>query len=197
MKLSGVFLIAFVIHCIAGRVIEHSDPTTGSSNETSSLGNTSLNAASPSLRPAIGFFADDVASPEDFTQYANKGGALICGLTGTDKIAGTLMRDPRNPPSAASMWRGDLRQELQTWYWRNVNPATYSCKLDEHWQFPYAMRDLGLSGKPVDEGGDNACFRVEHWDPNKEENGRQVPAINQWYTVGDKDYRVSNEHGQY
>jgi hypothetical protein len=53
------------------------------------------------------------------------------------------------------------------------------------------MQALGLNGKPKSAGGDNACYRIEHRDPSKQENGHQVPAINQWYRIGGNDYRVS------
>lgn len=142
--------------------------------------------------PAQGFFDDDTASPEDWTTYTLKGGALMCGLAGTDEEAGQLLNDLREPPSAESQWTGDLKQEMYEWYWHDVNPATYTCKLTDHWNIGYAMRSLGLNGKPKTEGGDNTCYRVEHWDPDKQENGMQTPAINQWYKVGngEKEYRV-------
>lgn len=52
------------------------------------------------------------------------------------------------------------------------------------------MKALGLNGSPQSEGGDNTCYRVEHWDPKAAENGRQIPAINQWYTVDGVEYQV-------
>ncbi|KAL6703941.1 hypothetical protein ACN47E_008879 [Coniothyrium glycines] len=150
--------------------------------------------APPSLRPAFGFFDDDLASAADWTTYTQKGGALMCALTSNDEAAGLLLHDKRTPPSAASIWRGDLRQEMQAWYWRDASPATFQCKLDEHWELGEAMKSLGMNGKPSSEGGDNVCYRVEHWDMHKQENGRQVPAINQWYSVAGKDYRATKAH---
>jgi hypothetical protein len=116
----------------------------------------------------------------------------MCGMNQDDKYAGEQLGDKRTPPSAASEWKGDLDQELQTWKWSVFNPSTYTCKMNEHWMIPAAMKSLGLSGKPVSEGGDNACYRVEHWDPKQVDNGRQVPAINQWYKVDGQDYQVSS-----
>lgn len=52
------------------------------------------------------------------------------------------------------------------------------------------MKALGLNGDPQNEGGDNICYRVEHWNPKPAENGRQIPAINQWYNVDGTDYQV-------
>ena len=145
--------------------------------------------------PATAFWDDDTASDADWEKYTLKGGALMCGLAGTDRTAGRQIRDARNPPSAASVWSGDLRQELDTWYWREMSPSSKGCQLQEYWEFPAMLAALGLNGRPKSGGGDNVCLRVEHWDPNKEEGGKQVPAINQWYKVDGKDYHV-NAHGR-
>ena len=115
----------------------------------------------------------------------------MCHLNGDDEDAGIQMGDKRTPPSAASPWTGDLTRELVAWKWSVVNPSTYSCKMNDHWKIPEAMKALGLNGKPQSEGGDNACYRVEHWIPNLTENGQQNPAINQWYTVDGTEYQVS------
>ncbi len=114
----------------------------------------------------------------------------MCGLDSSDEEAGVQMGDKRTPPSAASLWTGDLRQDLAAWKWTEVNPSSYSCKIDDHWDIPEVMKGLGLNGKPQSEGGDNLCHRVEHWDPKQEKGGNQVPAINQWYTVDGKEYQV-------
>jgi hypothetical protein len=137
------------------------------------------------------FFDDDLASAEDFKKATDKGGALTCAMAGTDRTAGLMLKDTRTPPSAASVWTGDLRQELSTWYWHSVDTSSKACQINEFWKLSYAMQVLGLDGKPTANGGDNECFRIEHWDPQKYENDKKVPAINQWYIVGDRDYRVS------
>lgn len=101
------------------------------------------------------------------------------------------MGDKRTPPSAASLWTGDLTPELETWKWSRTDPTSYSCKMNEHWKISEAMRALRLNGDPQSEGGDNMCHRIEHWNPKLSEGGQQIPAIKQWYTVGDKEYRAS------
>jgi hypothetical protein len=141
--------------------------------------------------PATAFWDDDLASDADWEKYTLKGGALMCGLVDTDRTAGRQIRDTRNPPSAASVWTGDLRQELDTWYWREMSPSSKGCQLQEYWEFPAMLAALGLNGQAKSGGGDNVCSRVEHWDADKEEGGKQVPAINQWYIVDGKDYRVN------
>lgn len=142
--------------------------------------------------PATAFWGDDLASDADWEKYTLKGGALMCGLAGTDRTAGRQIRDTRNPPSAASVWTGDLGQELDTWYWREMSPSSKGCQLQEYWEFRVMLAALGLNGRPRSEGGDNVCSRVEHWDANKEEGGKQVSAINQWYNVDGKDYHVKS-----
>jgi hypothetical protein len=56
------------------------------------------------------------------------------------------------------------------------------------------MQSLGLDGRPTTEGGDNQCYRIEHWDPeSRDAEGNQIPTIHQWYNVpgNSKQYRVS------
>jgi hypothetical protein len=141
--------------------------------------------------PAIAFWDEETASAADFEKFVNKGGALMCDLLGTDHSAGHLMQDKRTPPSAARSWSSDLRQELRDWCWHDVDTSSKACQIDDFWKLTNTMQALGLDGKPKSNGGDIACYNVQHWDPSKQENGRQVPAINQWYTVGDTNYRVS------
>ncbi|KAJ4316879.1 hypothetical protein N0V94_005221 [Neodidymelliopsis sp. IMI 364377] len=144
-----------------------------------------------------GFFDDEYADDADWKKFTKKGGALMCGMNQDDKYAGEQLSDKRTPPSAASEWKGDLVQELQMWRWSVFSPSTYTCKMNRHWMIPEAMKSLGLSGKPVSEGGDNACYRVEHWDPKQVENGRQVPAISQWYKVDGQDYQATKAHYEF
>ncbi|KAG9191881.1 hypothetical protein G6011_10615 [Alternaria panax] len=58
-----------------------------------------------------------------WTKSAAKGGALMCGLDGSDQIAGRQIRDTREPPSAASRYNSDIATELENWYWRETNPS--------------------------------------------------------------------------
>ncbi|CAO2652640.1 Nn.00g009230.m01.CDS01 [Neocucurbitaria sp. VM-36] len=200
MKTHGAAAVAAIVYVVTGRVFIHQHISTNHSCLAFDIRAPSANssACGPSNSgPAQGFDEDDQANEEDWERYAHKGGSLMCGLLGTDQAAGRQMNDRRNPPSAASTWIGDLKQEFDTWYWRQVDPATYSCKMNDHWNIPFAMRSLGLNGSPSSEGGDNACFRVEHWDPNKKENGQQVPAINQWYKVDGREYRSTKAHYEF
>jgi hypothetical protein len=195
MKLTIAIALATAINSVTARVINFDELSPKLFNDVPDTSDASISLAIRDLddsRLSTTFWDDDLASDADFSRYANKGGALMCGLEGSDETAGRQMSDTRTPPSAVSRFRGDLRQELQNWHWRNIDPSTYGCKLSEHWEFRRVMQTLSLSGKPVSEGGDNQCYRVEHWDPERRENGNQVPAINQWYNVPgiERQYRV-------
>ncbi|KAF3034171.1 hypothetical protein E8E12_005653 [Didymella heteroderae] len=69
--------------------------------------------------------------------------------------------------------------------------------MNEHWKIPAAMKVLGLNGNPQSEGGYNVCYRVEHWNPSLVENGRQIPAINQWYNVDGTEYLATKTHCEF
>jgi hypothetical protein len=194
-------LICFFTVALTGVVaaqVFHSDQAPDSIPRVPSRGDISSSSETTRLRshqypPATAFWDDDMASPADWETLSLKGGALMCALEGTDRTAGKQIRDTRDPPSAASAWSGDLKQELHDWYWRELDPTSKCAQLNDYWKFAGMLQALGLDGKPTSAGGDNACYHIEHWDPNMEENGNQVTAINQWYRVGGHDYRVSLE----
>jgi hypothetical protein len=185
MKLTVAFAVAAATHFGATRVIDvlHS-PDEATVFRTDDLDTPTRLGTREVERPTVTFWDDDYASEKDWDTYTHKGGALMCGLKGSDETAGRQIKDTRTPPSAKTQLNGDLKTELQNWYWRYVKPSSFSCRLAEHWHFPNAMQSLGLDGRPASQGGDNTCYRVEHWDPEKTDgNGNTVPAINQWYNV--------------
>jgi hypothetical protein len=56
------------------------------------------------------------------------------------------------------------------------------------------LKALGLlNGRPKSADDDNVCSRIEHRSTDKEEDGKQVLAIKQWYKVVGVDYEVSFE----
>jgi hypothetical protein len=134
------------------------------------------------------FFDEDLASDAKWAKYTFKGGALMCGLNGDDLTAGHQINDPRNPPSAASIWTGDLRQELRDWYWREMTPRSNGCNFDGFWKIGNTLRALGLS---TQDGGVNACHKIVHFDPEKkDERGGMVPVIGQRYDRNGREMRV-------
>ncbi|KAI5376525.1 hypothetical protein J4E82_004746 [Alternaria postmessia] len=201
MKLALVLAIAAATHSVTAGTIKTPSPSTR-------VFNSNVSGTSPALinrkpneeRPAVAFWDDDHATEVDWKKSAAKGGALICALEGSDQVAGRQIRDTREPPSAASRYNSDLKTELHDWYWRETSPSTFSCSFSEHWHLAHAMRSLGLDGKPASEGGDNQCYRIEHWNPeNRDDKGNQIPAINQWYSVPghDKQYRATKAHFEF
>jgi hypothetical protein len=198
MRLLDVVFTAALTSLITANVILSHQTSGNSSQPESQVDASSKNNNNLTKRNAplivTGFWGDDLASPADWDRFTLKGGALMCALKGTDQTAGRQIKDTRNPPSAVSAWSGDLKQELRNWYWHELNPTFKGCQLDYNWKVPATMRALGLNGKANSAGGDNLCYRIEHWDPNKEENGKQVPAINQWYQFGGNSYRVSSKN---
>ncbi|CAN9102611.1 unnamed protein product [Alternaria sp. RS040] len=201
MKLALVLAIAAATRSVTAGTIKTPSPSTRVFN--SNVSGTSpalINRKSNKDRPTVAFWDDDHAAEVDWKKSAAKGGALMCALEGSDQVAGRQIRDTREPPSAASRYNSDLKTELHDWYWRETNPSTFSCSFSEHWHLAHAMRSLGLDGKPASEGGDNQCYRIEHWNPeNRDDKGNQIPAINQWYSVPghDKQYRATKAHFEF
>lgn len=51
---------------------------------------------------------DQVADDQRWTKFIEKGQHFNCLMNAPDRGAGWLLKDTRNPPSAASEWTGDL-----------------------------------------------------------------------------------------
>jgi hypothetical protein len=62
----------------------------------------------PKTVPEIAFGTDD---DDNWDKYVAKGNHLNCIMRASDAGAGFLIDDKRKPPSAASIWSGDLRRE--------------------------------------------------------------------------------------
>jgi hypothetical protein len=74
-----------------------------------------LNA--PELVPALSandFDPNNQADQALWDKYLKKGDHMMCLMEATDKGAGWLEKDTRQPPSAASRWKGDLRGECSS-----------------------------------------------------------------------------------
>lgn len=148
-------------------------------------------------RTIVRRFTDlDEASDEDFSKIANKGGALMCAIEGSNQTAGRQINDKHNPPSGASVFTGDLTQAMRDWYWNEAIPRAHSCEFDTFWQMPAAFGALGLSTKSTSLGGDNVCYKAVQWDPNRTgPDGNRVPVVSQWYENGGKQYQATGaEH---
>ncbi|KAI4638163.1 hypothetical protein J4E93_010319 [Alternaria ventricosa] len=159
--------------------------------------------APPALAPRTdggdfnpGNWADDAK----WQKYLDKGHHLTCLMDATDRGAGWLSKDTRQPPSAASKWTGELRAEIPLWGWHEAD-------IDKGWDADFTAMGLrtafeghGLDSQPKfdDEGdrlhGSNECFKITHYDetlrlyPNNPNNYEMVYAKDQKYWVGGKEY---------
>ncbi|KAI4697456.1 uncharacterized protein J4E84_000586 [Alternaria hordeiaustralica] len=200
MTFVTALVVAVAIHTVVGSIKTPLASAPISDRNITRISSNSTSREPNGLHPTVAFWDDDYAAEEDWNKNAAKGGALICGLEGSDQTAGRQMKDTREPPSAARPYNSDLKIELQDWYWRETSSSSFSCSFSEHWHFSHAMRSLGLDGRPTSAGGDNQCYRVEHWDPEKRDNeGNQIPAINQWYSTAgnNKQYRATKAHFEF
>ncbi|OAL50382.1 hypothetical protein IQ07DRAFT_509705 [Pyrenochaeta sp. DS3sAY3a] len=145
------------------------------------------------------WYADD----ELWERYVQKGEHLVCLMQATDRGAGFLIQDTRTPPSAASPWNGDLREELHKWFWK-LNRF-----LDEGDECNWAKKGLkdvfdGLrlnafpskdnDGNPL--RGKNDCVAINHYDMDAmvydEYNNPIGVSINeQTYIVDGRQYRAT------
>ncbi|CAO2649457.1 Nn.00g068420.m01.CDS01 [Neocucurbitaria sp. VM-36] len=152
-----------------------------------------LHGDSIRLRPRD-FDPDEPADQETWEYFVLKGGALMCAMRNSDKFAGEWLNDARTPPSAASVWQGDLKQELTQWGWNDLLPLDSLCSYgnDGYWELEEAFKNLGLNPHDVSKGGHNECYRIEHWNPNlRDANNRLVPAEKQEYRIGERRYRAT------
>lgn len=156
--------------------------------------------------PALGARAPDdfnkgvYATKALWDKYLDKGNRLMCLMEATNRGAGWLSQDNRQPPSAASRWTGDLRTELGTWGWREG-------EVDKSWECEFttlglkeAFQGLNLdprsmyeeSGQPQE--GANDCYYLQHYDErskdSEDEYGEAEEIVNQKYHVGGKEYTV-------
>ncbi|KAF3043373.1 hypothetical protein E8E12_001895 [Didymella heteroderae] len=119
---------------------------------------------------------DDIATDATWAKYRAKGHWYGCLLDMKDELCGRALGDMRNPPSAESIWQGDLRQSILDWGWYdafydsdiscNFRDSTMDGVYDAKIKIQTALEALGLSWLPFGKGGDNECHSVEHYDEN-------------------------------
>mgnify|MGYP006877402445 CR=1 FL=1 len=63
----------------------------------------------PRLSRRGDFDPSKYADQTTWDKYVKKGNHLLCLMAASDRAAGYLEQDTRDPPSAASKWTGDLR----------------------------------------------------------------------------------------
>jgi hypothetical protein len=100
-------------------------------------------------------------------------------------------------PYTHSLWDGGLRQEFATWSYHDT-PADddefeSTCDFETHHEMSRTFKDLGISAKPSNLGGDNHCFEVNHSNGptmGKLANGKLPAPHDQWHIVNGKKYWV-------
>jgi hypothetical protein len=158
----------------------------------------------PEFAPALGwgdFDTSIIANEALWDKYLQKGNHLMCLMEATDRGAGFLSQDTRQPPSAASRWTGDMIAERKTWYWHSED-------VEQGWDGDFeaqglktAFEGLGIGAKSKfdydrnPQVGSNMCYNVQHYDDTMIQSpehpfGKMVPIPDQTYTVGGKSYRV-------
>ncbi|KAF2845828.1 hypothetical protein T440DRAFT_459454 [Plenodomus tracheiphilus IPT5] len=115
------------------------------------------------------------------------GAALNCLMRRTDKDAGKVLRDQRDPPSAESTLfvnhhREENRDLLRKWYWFEITPSKDATKLDSYWGWGDANRANGL----LTTGRNQRPYRVEHFNPRSPD-----PPRTQSYVVDGRNYWAS------
>jgi len=231
MKIAALLL---TVICVPLVYSKHVEVSFGSSNSTafpSSLldrrdsavsipsTNDKASASEPNLaQTAVDFDPTDYANDASWDRYKKKGNWLRCLMEMPDEVAGREWPNylNRNPPSAASQWKGTLEgklypfhrhlypaidtdmhpAELRDWYWHeayydpeiNCDFSDDFANLEINNRIEAALNDLGLSVKSVEQGGKNKCYSIEHMDENAvDDDGDDLPVDMQTYFPDDDD----------
>jgi hypothetical protein len=117
MKVNAALLFASLCTIAISKVqVVQPELSEVSRHQLSALNTTKSDDASGELsepdsntRPHIsGYDPAVIAEQATWDKYAARGGQLMCAMRKSDKYAGTVMEDTRVPPSAESIWTGDL-----------------------------------------------------------------------------------------
>lgn len=134
------------------------------------------------------------ANDELWTKYARKGNSLTCAMCGTDLGAGYQQDDKRVPPSAASIWNGNI-WDNPTWYWWDSQFEKRWCDMEGFWPMANTLKPMGMSTKSSTNGGDIHCFCVRHNNeairPDPELPFIPMPVSAQFYKAEEKFYQVT------
>ncbi|KZM22752.1 hypothetical protein ST47_g6100 [Ascochyta rabiei] len=196
------FLTAALANSVAGNTFIQPLPSRSFYNTSNSLvavpfGTPSnVKLSEPSLVQTTGNIdLNDIASDEAWNKYKAKGLYYGCLLDMSNESAGKAMKDLRIPPSAESVWQGDLRNEIHKWGWHK---AYYMPEVNCDFRddptmgtnrIGTALSALGLSPLPASAGGDNECYSIEHFDETlMEDEDDEIPIDEQYYNINGLDY---------
>ncbi|PVH95963.1 hypothetical protein DM02DRAFT_689119, partial [Periconia macrospinosa] len=149
---------------------------------------TTDDARNHTVNLAARYEPDSLADDALWERVSCKGGHLVAAMKESDEEAGIRIQDTRNPPSAASLWQGDLKEDLRKWFWHDFQEDDDVIRGDHngYWHVEGAIRALKLNGDP---GADNVPFAVYHEDKNS-----KTPITQQTYNVDGHEYRATGAH---
>ncbi|KAI8936738.1 hypothetical protein NX059_007125 [Plenodomus lindquistii] len=126
-----------------------------------------------------------IADDATWNKAVANGQAINCLMRRTDKDAGKVMKDQRNPPSAESRIsytsKAEGKELLKKWNWLPRDPGPDALKLTHVWGWKNAIVANGLNSNHG-----NQAYRVEHWDEHdadpKDTQSYIVDGHNKWAT---------------
>ncbi|KAI4913443.1 uncharacterized protein J4E92_009792 [Alternaria infectoria] len=241
MKIATLLL---TVICVPLVYSKHAEVPFGSSNSTAftpglldrrdsavSIPSTNdkASASEPNLvQTAVDFDPTEYANDASWDKYKKKGNWLHCLMEMPDEVAGRNWPNylDRNPPSAASQWKGTLEgrfypfhhhpyaaidtdmhpAELRDWYWHeayydpeiNCDFSDDFANLEINNRIEAALNELGLDTKPVEFGGKNKCYSIEHMEEDAvDDDGYELPVDMQTYFPDDDDDKEYGATGAY
>ncbi|USP75837.1 hypothetical protein yc1106_03111 [Curvularia clavata] len=137
-----------------------------------------------------------------WTLSVARGTKLLQGMKGSDAEAANLYGLEK---TAESPFDGDLIDTLREWGYNDhtdalAKQADPECNFDSRdgHMLREAFSDLGIGTKSRNQGGQNQCFSIEHFNGaavKLDDDGKLPAKANQRYDVCGKEYRVTNaEH---
>ncbi|KAL1654514.1 hypothetical protein SLS61_002702 [Didymella pomorum] len=126
-------------------------------------------------------------------KYRAKGDHYQCLFVADDEGAGQLVGDTRTPPSAQSIWKGNMYAERELWNWHQNYFDKDDCDI-QYLHLVDAFKVIGLSTECEEEGGHNNDWSLGHYDefrvdPDSGHYGGILPIIKQAYQVGATTYK--------
>lgn len=141
------------------------------------------------LFPRAQWDPDDVASDARWNEAIMNGERFLCQMRRTDKDAGKVLGDRRDPPSAQSVFEDSswissaFKKNMRQWYWyeHRTRPNALDFAFYYGWKEALVALQIERSSHHT-----NHAFNIQHWNPDIPD-----PKETQHYTVSDKVYWVS------
>ncbi|KAJ4342391.1 hypothetical protein N0V87_001009 [Didymella glomerata] len=176
MQLNRLFALAGVAATAAARVLPANVST------------------SDGIVHTAGYFdPNKLASDGLWDKHQKKGDHYQCLFAADDEAAGRLVEDTRTPPSAQSVWKGNMYAEREIWNWHQNYFDEDNCNAEDL-HLKDAFEAIGLSTECLEEDGHNQGWSLGHYDEFREDPdagpyGGMLDIIKQTYQVGPKTYK--------